>query len=120
MLSRPGATPPGARRQPGPRKHGILSAVGNGMTREEAIAAARDFVARLGRAVHLEPEAVRHMEAERFNRLFGRAVYPSDFWVVEFPKLLPPGITECPGTVTVEVVEATGRVREVYVGMPVE
>jgi hypothetical protein len=87
------------------------------MTRGQAIAAARDYVAQLGRSVYLTPEAVRHMEAERVNQLFGRPVSSSDFWVIEFPKVLPPGVTESPGTVMVEVEEATGRVREVYVGM---
>lgn len=90
------------------------------MTQEQAVALARDFVAQLERAVHVEPAAVRHMQAERFNRLFGRPAYPSDFWIVEFPKVLPPGVIECPGTVMVEVLEATGWVREVYVGMSVE
>lgn len=88
------------------------------MTREEAIEAARDFVIRLGRPVILEPEAVRPMQAARFNALFGRTVYPSDFWVVDFRKVLPPGVAaESPGAVTVEVNPATGEVREVYLGM---
>jgi hypothetical protein len=88
------------------------------VTREEAIEAARDFVIRLGRPVILEPEAVRPMQAARFNALFGRTVYPSDFWVVDFRKVLPPGVAaESPGAVTVEVNPATGEVREVYLGM---
>ncbi len=90
------------------------------VTEEQAIAAARHFIERSGCAVSFEAATVRHMEAERFNRLFGRRVYPSDVWVVEFPKLLPPGVTECPGTVMVEILEATGALREVYVGMPPE
>ena len=59
------------------------------MTREQAITAAREFVSRQPRPVLLEPEAVRPMAAARFNALFGRAVYPCDFWVVEFRKVLP-------------------------------
>jgi hypothetical protein len=90
------------------------------MTQEEAVDAARGLVTRLGRAVRLKPEAVRHMKADRFNRLFERAVYPSDFWVVEFGKVLPPGVFEFPATIMVEVLEATGQVREVYLGMPRE
>jgi hypothetical protein len=81
------------------------------------IAAARDFVVREGRAVELEPEAVRPLSAARFNALFGREVYPGDFWVVEFRKVLPAAVAaESPATVAVEVVPATGQVREVYVG----
>jgi hypothetical protein len=88
------------------------------MTREEAISAARDFVLRQKRAVLLDPEAVRPMQAARFNALFGRIVYPCDFWVVEFRKVLPPGVAaESPGSVAVEVIPVTGEVREVYVGM---
>jgi hypothetical protein len=90
------------------------------LTREHAIELAREYFAQFGRAVILEASAVRRMDGKRFNRLFGRQVYPSDSWVVEFPKLLPPGVTECPGTVAVEVLEATGDLREVYVGMPHE
>lgn len=60
------------------------------------------------------------MQAEQVNRMLGRTVLASDSWVVEFPKALPSGVTECPGTVTVEVAESTGRVREVCVGMSVE
>jgi hypothetical protein len=87
------------------------------VTREQVIAAARAFVVREGRAVVLDPEAVRPLSAARFNALFGRAVYPADFWVVEFRKVLPPGVAaESPATVAVEVVPATGQVREVYVG----
>jgi hypothetical protein len=88
------------------------------MTREEAIAAARDFVTRLGRSVVLEPEDVRPMQAAKFNALLGRVVYPCDFWVVDFRKVLPHGAAaESPGAVTVEVNPATGEVREVYLGM---
>ena len=88
------------------------------MTREEAVTVARDFVLRETRAVLAEPEAVRLMQAARFNALFGHPVYPGDFWVIEFRKILPPGVAaESPGTILVEVVPATGEVREVYPGM---
>ena len=91
------------------------------MTQEEAVTLAREFVVSQQRAVIPEPEAVRHMEADRFNRLLGRAYYPSDFWVVEFRKVLPPGVAaETPGSLLVEVIEATGQVRLVYVGMTLE
>jgi hypothetical protein len=91
------------------------------MTQEEAVALACEFVVRQQHAVILEPEAVRHMEAERFNRLLGRPNYPSDFWIVEFRKILPLGVAfESPNTVTVEVIEATNQVRVVYPGMHVE
>ena len=86
------------------------------MTREEAIALARDYVRRLGQAVCLEPDSARYMESEPFNELLGRRFYPGNFWAVEFPKRLPPGVTECPGSVLVEVMEATGQVREVVLG----
>jgi len=40
--------------------------------------------------------------------------------VVEFRKVLPPGVAvESPPTVAVEVVPAAGQVREVYPGMHV-
>jgi hypothetical protein len=88
------------------------------MTQEQALHLARALVAQKGRAVMLEPEAVRRMRAEPFNGLFGRPVYPSDFWVVEFRKILPPGVAaETPGSVLVEVVDATEQAREVYPGM---
>ena len=88
------------------------------MTLEEAVAAAQAFVARLDRPVILEPEEVRPMSAARFNALLGRPVYPCDFWVMDFRKVLPPDVVcETPGCVTVEVIPATGEVREVYVGM---
>jgi hypothetical protein len=88
------------------------------MTREEVIAAARDLMVREGRAVLLEPLAARSMTASAFNELFGRQVYPGDFWTVEFLKVLPPGVAaESPGSVLVEVIPATGEVGEVYVGM---
>ncbi len=88
------------------------------MTREQVIAAARDFVFRQSRAVLPEPEAVRPMSAARFNALLGPAAYPCDFWVVEFRKELSPGVVaESPGTVMVEVIPTTGEVREVFVGM---
>jgi hypothetical protein len=88
------------------------------MTREQATALARDFVLKHPREVLSEPESVRQMQADRFNRLFGRAVYPCDFWVVEFRKVLPPGVAvEMPGTVAVEVIPSTGEVREIYAGM---
>jgi len=84
------------------------------MTREEAVAAAREFVVREGRRVTLEPEMVLRMEAERFNRLLGAQRYPSDFWVVHFRKILPPDVAfESPSTVAVEVIDATGEVRPV-------
>jgi hypothetical protein len=58
------------------------------------------------------------MPAARFNSLFGREVYPGDFWVIEFRRVLPPEVlVESPGTVMVEVIPATGEVREVFVGM---
>ena len=61
------------------------------------------------------------MQAAAFNELFGREVYPGDFWVVEFRKMLPPWVVlETPGTVTVQVIPATGEVREVYPGMHIE
>jgi hypothetical protein len=88
------------------------------MTREEVVVAARDFALRVGHVVLAEPEAVRPLQAARFNALFGRPVYPSDFWVVEFRKVLSPGVAiESPSTVAVEVIPATGQVREVYPGM---
>lgn len=88
------------------------------MTREQVIAVARDFVSRLPRPVVPDPEAVRPMAAARFNALFGRTVYPGDFWVVEFRKVLPRGVAaESPGTIAVEVIPATGEVCEMYVGM---
>lgn len=88
------------------------------MTQEEAVTLAREFVVDQQRAVVFEPEAVRHMKADRFNRLLGRSHYPSDFWVVEFSKVLPQGVAfESPTTVMVEVIEMTRQVREVYVGM---
>src|SRR5262249_24936814 len=97
---------------------GLVPEVVRLMTREEAVTAARDFVLRASRAVLAEPDAVRLMQAARFNALFGRPVYPGDFWVVEFPKVLPTGVAgESPGTILVEVVPATGEVREVYPGM---
>ena len=86
--------------------------------RDQVIAVAQQFVARRSQVVVPEPEAVRPMEAARFNALFGRAVYPGDFWVIEFRKVLPPGVAaESPGSVMVEVMPATGEVRAVYVGM---
>src|SRR5262245_47433895 len=91
------------------------------MTREQAIAAARDYVKLKGRSVCLEAESVRLMEAARFNDLFGQEMYPCDFWVVEFVKILPPGVAaESPGSIIVEVIPTTGEVREVYVGMWVD
>jgi hypothetical protein len=91
------------------------------MTREEAIAAARVYVRAKERSACLEPESVRLMEAARFNKLFGDELYPCDFWVVEFLKILPPGVAaESPGSIMVEVIPTTGEVREVYVGMWVD
>jgi len=88
------------------------------MTREEAIAAARAYVTANGHSACLEPESVRLMEAARFNDLFDQEMYPCDFWVVEFLKILAPGVAaESPGSVMVEVIPTTGEVREVYVGM---
>lgn len=86
------------------------------MTREQAIALAIEYLGQQGLDVHKTPEAVRHMDAARFNRLFGREQYPSDFWIVEFPKVLPHEAAESPGTVMLEVIDCTGRVREVHVG----
>jgi hypothetical protein len=58
------------------------------------------------------------MQAAQFNTLFGREVYPCDFWVVEFRKVLPADIAaESPGSILVEVIPTTGEVREVVVGM---
>jgi hypothetical protein len=54
------------------------------------------------------------MHADRFNRLLGRQEYPSDFWVVEFRKILPPGVAaESPGSILIEVVDANSMLREV-------
>jgi hypothetical protein len=91
------------------------------MTREEAIAVARAHVTANERSVTMEPESVRFMAAARFNELFGQELYPCDFWVVEFLKILLPGVAaESPGSIMVEVIPTTGEVREVYVGMWVD
>lgn len=88
------------------------------MTREQAIAVARDFVIRLGGPVVLEPEDARLMRAAMFNELFCRRVYTCDFWVVDFRKILPPEVAaESPSAIAVEVNPATGEAREVYLGM---
>jgi hypothetical protein len=88
------------------------------MTSEQAVAIARELIIRNRRSVVLEPIAIRRMQAVEFNELFGRTAYPSDFWVVEFLKILPHGVAaETPGSVLVEVVDATQQAREVYVGM---
>ena len=90
------------------------------ITREQAISLAHDFVAQSGYAVEFDVPQVRHMDAARINRLFGRQIYPCDSWIVEFPKILPEGVTESPGTVMVVLLEETGELREVYVAMPIE
>jgi hypothetical protein len=91
------------------------------MTQEQVIARARSWVVRQRRPIFLEPESVRLMQAARFNALFGRDVYPCDFWIVEFRKVLPAGVAaESPGTIMVEVIPVTGEVREIYVGMHAE
>jgi hypothetical protein len=88
------------------------------MTQEQVIVTAQNFVIGKGYQVLLEPEAIRLLSADRFNALFGRIVYPGDFWTVEFRKILPPEVmAESPSTVMIEVVPDTGEVREVYVGM---
>lgn len=88
------------------------------MTRDEAITVARDFLLKNGRGFHLDPLEVRPMQAARFNSLFGQEKYPCDFWVIEFLKILPAGIAfESPGSWLVEVIPASGEVREVHPGM---
>jgi hypothetical protein len=88
------------------------------MSPDEATLKAREFAIQHRCPVLLAPLSVRHMKAKRFNDLFDREVYPSDFWVVEFLKINPPGVAaETPGSILVEVWESTGRVREAYVGM---
>ena len=88
------------------------------MTREEAIAVARAFVVQKRYAVYFDQVEARLMEASRFNVLFGQPLYPCDFWAVDFPKILPPGIAaESPDSIMIEVIPETGEVREVYVGM---
>lgn len=88
------------------------------MSEEEAVALAQAYVAANRLSVRTAPIGVRRMQADNFNSLFGRRVYPSDFWVVEFDKILPPGVAaEDPGSVLIEVIDAGGAVREVQVGM---
>src|SRR4051794_26550450 len=83
------------------------------MSREEAVAVARDFVIREGLMGHAEPASVRLARAACFNGLFRRELYPCDFWVVEFLKV----VDESPGSVMLEVIPDTGVIREIYVGM---
>ena len=88
------------------------------MTREVAIAVAREFVKREGLSVDLEPYDIRLQPASRYNKLLGREVYPCDFWIVEFIKILGPGVAiEFPASTCIEVVSITGVAREVYPGM---
>jgi hypothetical protein len=88
------------------------------MTEEDAVKIARSFAAQLGYSVDLESPTSFRMSGERFNRLWDRKVYPSDSWVVHFPKYLPPGVAaEDPATIMIEVLEATGQVRHAYLGM---
>jgi hypothetical protein len=86
------------------------------ITREDAIRLARGYALEIPIEMDMGSPEVRRMDGARINRLFGREIYLSDSWIIEFPKRLPPGVTECPGSVTIEILEATGQWREVYVG----
>lgn len=83
------------------------------MTREEAMRAAAQYVVANGLPVNSEPEAMRHIDAERFNRLFGETCYEHDMWLIDFKKKLPPGV-ECifPSTIMIAVEEPHGKTYE--------
>lgn len=82
----------------------------------DAVRLACKYVAGIAIEVAVESLEVRRMDAAKMNQLLGRELYPSDSWIIDFPKRLPLGVTECPGSVTIEILEATGQWREVYVG----
>ena len=86
------------------------------ISREDAIRLARQYVAGMPIELDVESLEVRRMDGARINSKLGRDIYPSDSWIIDFPKCLPPGVTECPASVTIEILEATGQWREVYVG----
>lgn len=88
------------------------------MTDKEAISLASAYVAREQLPVESELVAVRHMRAERFNRLYGYKKYEYDFLVVEFKKLLAPDVlVENPGSVLVVVEEVTERAYQDHHGL---
>ncbi len=91
------------------------------MKREEAIVVAKEYIICKGLSVDPEPFDVRLQPASRYNKLFGRKVYPCDFWIVEFIKILEPGVVvEFPASTCIQVVPNSGVVREVYPGMHTE
>jgi hypothetical protein len=80
------------------------------MTSEEAVRLASEYVIARGLPVG-HAEAARHMSAERFNELYNFRKYESDFWVVEFGKILPSNVLfEDPAGILIIVEDGSGRV----------